>query len=344
MASVSRPFSFWQDREIRFDISGEEYSLRRGELNLDTLEGVEDTKGNNGERGVLLATNLRLLWHCISDPRINLSIGYKCVTAISIHNASSRLRGVTQALYVNTKFNNNRFEFVFTYLVQESPRLFSTVSAVWKAYDSSRMYRDLKLRCAIIQDQELIYIPKEQVMTKLTGVWNLSADQGNLGVMYITNVRVVWFACLAENFNVSIPYIHIIGIKVRDSKFGPAFVLETSQDAGSYVLGFRVDPLERLEGVFKEVSALWEVYGNAPVLGVEYRVESAPRALEQNTVKRVIDGQDVVEHVPVDAFTAYFADVGKKDSDRRPVYHPQLGLAIEKLRDGVSLDDLWSIS
>lgn len=36
-----------------------------------------------------------------------------------------------------------------------------------------------------------------------SGVWNLSSDQGNLGTFYITNVRIVWFANLAENFNVS---------------------------------------------------------------------------------------------------------------------------------------------
>jgi hypothetical protein len=42
------------------------------------------------------------------------------------------------------------------------------------------------------------------------GVWNLSTDQGNLGTFFITNVRVVWFAKLAENFNVSIPFLQMV--------------------------------------------------------------------------------------------------------------------------------------
>ena len=38
-------------------------------------------------------------------------------------------------------------------------------------------------------------------------MWNLSSDQGNLGTFFITNVRLVWHANQAENFNVSIPYM-----------------------------------------------------------------------------------------------------------------------------------------
>ena len=45
---------------------------------------------------------------------------------------------------------------------------------------------------------------------KVDGVWNLSSDQGNLGTFFITNVRVVWHANLAENFNVSIPYLQVM--------------------------------------------------------------------------------------------------------------------------------------
>jgi Bardet-Biedl syndrome 5 protein len=56
------------------------------------------------------------------------------------------------------------------------------------------MYRDLKLRGAIVQDKQVMILPKEQIFTKYNGVWNLSAEQGNLGTFYFTNVRVIWFA------------------------------------------------------------------------------------------------------------------------------------------------------
>ena len=44
-------------------------------------------------------------------------------------------------------------------------------------------------------------------LLQVPGVWNLSSDQGNLGTFFITNVRLVWHANMAENFNVSIPYL-----------------------------------------------------------------------------------------------------------------------------------------
>jgi hypothetical protein len=38
---------------------------RRGEFQIDSMNGVEDTKGNNGERGELRITNLRVVWWAI---------------------------------------------------------------------------------------------------------------------------------------------------------------------------------------------------------------------------------------------------------------------------------------
>lgn len=76
-------------------------------------------------------------------------------------------------------------------------------------------------------------LPDEMIFNKMTGVWNLSTEQGNLGVMYITNVRIVWHAELAFNFNVSLPWIQIKTAKVRDSKLGLAIAIETTNFAGN---------------------------------------------------------------------------------------------------------------
>ena len=40
----------------------------------------------------------------------------------------------------------------------------------------------------------------------------LLSDQGNLGTMIVTNVRIVWFANLNDLFNISIPYIQIASV------------------------------------------------------------------------------------------------------------------------------------
>ncbi|DBA00927.1 TPA: hypothetical protein N0F65_006127 [Lagenidium giganteum] len=335
----------WQDREIRFDISAAAMELRKGEVLIDSINSVEDTKGNNGERGSLEITNLRLLWASHKSIRTNLSIGYSCVQTIKIRTATSKLRGNTQALYVMTKYANSRFEFIFTSLVKASPRLFTTIQAVFRSYETTKLYRELKLRGAIIKDKELTLLPHEQVYTRLNGVWNLSSDQGNLGTFFVTNVRIVWHANLAENFNVSIPYMQINSARIRSSKFGPALVIETTPGSGGYILGFRVDPEERLHELFKEIQSLHQVFSTNPIYGVEYEIEDKPASIDALKQPRKMDDVEIEEDYSssMDAFAAYYAAVNK-NQDRAPVFSKDLGLAIESLPDGFTVNDLWFVN
>lgn len=75
------------------------------------------------------------------------------------------------------------------------------------------------------------------MLLKVNGVWNLFSEQGNLGTFFVTNVRLVWHANLVETFNVSIPYMQIASVRVRESKFGQALVVETHSSSGGYMLG-----------------------------------------------------------------------------------------------------------
>ncbi|OQR98438.1 bardet-Biedl syndrome 5 protein [Achlya hypogyna] len=335
----------WQDREIRFDISSTAMELRKGEVAIDSINSVEDTKGNNGDRGSLEITNLRLLWASHRSARTNLSIGYSCIQSVKIRTATSKLRGSTQALYIMTKYANSRFEFIFTSLVKASPRLFTTVQAVFRSYETTKLYRDLKLRGAIIQDKELRLLPHEQVYTKVIGVWNLSSDQGNLGTFFVTNIRIVWHANLAENFNVSMPYMQIKSARVRNSKFGPALVIETSAGSGGYVLGFRVDPEEKLHELFKEIKSLHAVFSVNPIYGVDYAVEDKPASLDLLKAPRRIDDVEIVqeESSSIDAFAAYYA-AANKNQDRPPAFCKDIGLAVESLPEGIALADLWFVN
>ncbi|CAD7959316.1 unnamed protein product [Amoebophrya sp. A25] len=347
MSSAAVEFEeVWQDREIRFDSAPQIHKLRKGEFQIDSINAVEDTKGNNGERGMLIVTNLRILWTSAKSARTNLSIGFSCVTGINIKLVNSRLRGNTQALFVMTRYNNTRFEFIFTSLVRNSPRLFTTTQAVFKAYDSSKLYRDLKLRGAIIANKELCVLPSEQIFERINGIWNLSSDQGNLGTFTITNVRIVWFAALAENFNVSIPYMQIKSINVRNSKFGQALVLETTPGSGSYILGFRADPVSHLEEIRKQITKLWK--------GLDFTVQKPEDEEDNNTtagkataapvpVPRKEDDIEVVETEEVEASMLYHADGDREYINQEPVFNPEIGLAMEKLKDGVTLEKLWSV-
>lgn len=331
--------------------------MRKGEIEMDSINSVEDTKGNNGERGSLIISNLRMIWVAHKSQRTNLSIGHNCIISTNIRIANSRLRGNTQALYVLTKFNNSRFEFIFTSLVKNSPRLFTTIQAVCRAYETSKLYRDLKLRGAIIRDKTLILLPEEEVFSKVSGVWNLSSDQGNLGTFFITNVRLVWHANLAENFNVSIPYLQMKAIKIRDSKFGHALVIETSPKSGGYVLGFRVDPPEALDQALKEIKSLYSIYSQEPIFGVTCTMDERPADNEeqQQKAERQMDDVEIVEtdERALDVVSAYYADDGSgggggaegaQGAGRDVVFNAELGLAVERLKNGVTVEQLFQFS
>lgn len=332
----------WQDREIKFDQQPSVLKLRRGEFQIDSINSVEDTKGNNGERGILIVTNLRLIWTSAKSARTNLSIGFNSVSSVNIRQVNSKLRGNSQALFVMTRFNSTRFEFIFTSLVKNSPRLFTTVQAVFKSYETTKLYRDLKLRGAIIRDKELVMLPHEQVYEKMGGIWNLSSDQGNLGTFIITNVRTVWFAVLAENFNVSIPYLQMKNINVRNSKFGQALVIETTASSGGYILGFRADPVEHLEQVHTQISNLWRVFSTTPIFGVDFSVEEKQGDAKDNFVPRTEDDVEIIEGDDIEPCLLYQPD-GEKEIDREPVYSNELGLAIERLKEGTTLQSLWTV-
>lgn len=96
----------------------------------------------------------------------------------------------------------------------------------------------------------------------------------------LTNIRVVWFANLANNFNVSLPYMQIKSIRVRESKFGETLVLETFTKSGGYVLGFKVDPHEKLVGLLQELEKFHSLFSKNPIFGVSFAVEAEAPSIQ----------------------------------------------------------------
>ncbi|CAI8013131.1 Bardet-Biedl syndrome 5 protein homolog [Geodia barretti] len=317
--------SVWQDREIRFDSPDSQLQPRAGEVIISHLEEVEDTKGNSRDNGYLYVTNLRVIWTSATQGRVNLSIGLKTISKIQTKRVKS---------------------------VSDNTTMFSSVMAVHRAYLSSSLYREVAMRGALLADRELRLLPQEQLYNKIGGVWNLSSDKGNLGTLYITNVRVAWQCKLNDNFNVSIPYLQMKVVKVRDTKFGVAMVLE----AGNLVLGFKVDPYETLKKIVKEIQSLHQVYSSSPIFGVEYSTADeweGPTPPTTDTIQEDVElvgtkedissCESIFSNIFVLFIAAYLADPHKR-KDREPVYSHELGLAIEALPDGYSISDLWQIS
>ncbi|WKX99520.1 hypothetical protein Q1695_014419 [Nippostrongylus brasiliensis] len=343
----------WQDKEIRFDVDHRMLRLVPGEVQIDRVDMVEDTKGNNGDRGVMRITNLRIIWYASSMPRINLSIGYSNITGLQSREVASKVRGTeVEALYVMARAPNSstKFEFIFTAMTSGMhSKMFNTVNSVHRAYETTKLYRELKMRGAIVDDSaNLKLLPLEQLVEKVTGVWNLSTDQGTLGCFVITNIRLVWFASTNSLYNVSVPYLQLFCCRIRESKFGLALVIETTTQSGEYVLGFRIDPSERLQQVCTAIQALHRASNLRPIFGVTFHKDKPPspreNSVEQgNEQDEEGDGSEQ-KQLRTDAFAAYFSDGATASEERRPpVFSDELGLAVEQLKPGFTITDLWNI-
>lgn len=420
---ITKTFSFWQDREIRFDSALSVLQLRDNTEDVyATFNDVEDTKGNNGHSGVLLVTNLRLIWWCTQRSNLNLSIGYYCIQKLTVQETESKLAGgTTESLTISAKFGTSRFQFLFSIVhvgadgrgggaaakgggsdlaapaktcerrstqlqkaasAATQQRLHATIHAVWSAYESTRVYRELRVRGAVVQNGNVVLLRGEQVISRNPSVTNVGKEEGNLGTFIVTNIRVVWFAAAAEVLNASVPYLQFTGLRSQQSSFGQTLVIETSSYASNYVLGFRVDSEAKLNEMYAEISSLWRAWTARPILGIQVELQntmSAPLLQDVlsdedssktgqisrqarvwdalvrantgasgcgggNMTERQIEGQNVVQDTPSDAFAAYYADEGQKGADRRPVYEPSIGLAVEKLRKGTTIQSLWNTS
>ncbi|GIQ88197.1 Bardet-Biedl syndrome 5 protein, partial [Kipferlia bialata] len=136
-------------------------------------------------------------------------IGWDCVLALTIQTAKSRIQGIVRALFVHCKINGVEYEFTFS-AGKQSPKLFSTLQTVHRSYDSTRVYRRIKLRGALFNRKELKMLPFEESVSVHKGVWNLFSTKGSLGIMHITTLRVD-----VDGLQVPFPFDRVFPEQVR---------------------------------------------------------------------------------------------------------------------------------
>ena len=74
-------------------------------------------------------------------------------------------------------------------------------------------------------------------------------------------------------------------VRLRESKFGMALVIESSELSGGYILGFRIDPLEKLQEIQREIASLHKLYSATPIFGVEYETKVSQKQCNVILVK-----------------------------------------------------------
>lgn len=43
--------------------------------------------------------------------------------------------------------------------------------------------------------------------------------------------------------------------------------------SGNYVLGFKIDPEDKLKDTYKEINSLYKVFSSSPIFGVDFEFE-----------------------------------------------------------------------
>jgi hypothetical protein len=112
--------------------------------------------------------------------------------------------------------------------------------------------------------------------------------------VYLTNVRLAWFAINNEAFNISIPWICIKAIKRKDVKGVPSMIVETKGQAGGYIVGYRGPDVEK---VLVEASKMLQFFIESPVLGVEMEFsDMSLRRSPSTAITQFDEDVEIVDH------------------------------------------------
>lgn len=331
----------WQDRDVKIDLTAVMYELRAGEILAGKWMSVEDIKENQRIKGVLSLTNLRLLWHASAAPRVNLSIGIDCIITIDNRHTKSKIEGLVEVVKVLTQCGEERREFAFKCTYKTSRGISSTLKAVHKSYKDTNAYRILSIRNPLVKSIQIL--AREHICTNVPGVCNLTEDQGFIGVMTITNLRIFWIALNNNLHNVSLPFLQIKNVSMHNSKFGKALTFESAIVSKGYKFGFRMDPESLMKEVFKEVKRLIETYRHKPDFGVDVMNTNTETDMQDEEDENWREDNCVIDarYDGRDVFSVLYkaGDGGEGDVE----YNEELGLMMETLPPGVELQQLCRV-
>jgi Bardet-Biedl syndrome 5 protein len=112
--------------------------------------------------------------------------------------------------------------------------------------------------------------------------------------------------------------------------------------------GFRIDPVERLDDVLKEATKLHSVFSTTPIFGVDFNFENEAPSIQELLQPRVEEDTELVEdQEDVHALAAYYVE-GHGDDDEATKHESiqfdtRLGLAVEGMQEGVTIESLWRV-
>ncbi|XP_077972965.1 BBSome complex member BBS5-like [Styela clava] len=335
----------WNDVTIGFHIEKRHLDMNPGEFVIGEFSNITNQRRIRSDvKGNIIVTNLRIIWHEQNDIKVNLSIGFDCIREFRKDIQRSRLHNGT--LFTIHVISQTVFPYIFLLQALEERTftdLYQAVTNIHRAYRTSKIYRTLVLRGLVIKDGEFQILQNEHLIRTVDGFWNLSGDMGNLGKLYITNIRIVWVSNINDHHSASIPYLQIKRLIVRNSKFGSAMAVDINWSRGNFVYGFQTSPLEELKKITDEINILMNAYLVNPIYGIF--VEGGLCAEEHNEVIESTSEEDAENDPTFEqaALEECYWDNKLLHEPGPPTYSHELGLAIETLPKGKTIQSLWNV-
>jgi len=226
-----------------------------------------------------------------------------------------------------------------------------------------------RLRTAIIRDGSLLLLPHETVIATIPRVSNASTASPTLGTLHLTSIRLVWHAASNDAFNLSVPHTRIARVyhfNNNSAASNALLVVQTRAAPGEpagHKLGFFPDTDRALPALVEQIGKVFLLYAARPELGIDTVIDDRRAVADPSSVaaKRVEDDLRVLAPGEAesavaggagggsgggggfDALAAFYAD-GPIDLDREPEYNADLGLAVERMREGMEIADLWQVT
>ena len=348
--------SLWQDRQVLFDVSKSEFVFRQGEEAYKTMSNIEDLKGSN-EIGTFIFTNLRLIWYNNKNPKINQSIGYDCIENIEKNSVDSMMTGQSKLLKIFCRCDKNRYELNYRSSSESSHDPYTNLTNVLKLYEQGRMYREIKQNNENIcdkTDKSIILLKDEKIIETIKKISLESNNDDSNGILYKTNIRLIWVNDKNSSLNLSIPWIQISSIRGEmNDKFGISVRIKLTKiyNNESYLFYSKegIITKEFCENLSSNMNKMLE----NPILSISLRKNDNNESSKDKFKEKIgkiadmVYGQEEISEKNEEdqAGMIYLINEGrnKQNNINNIEFSKELGIACEKLPDKVSISDLWKI-
>lgn len=204
---------YWQDQECRFNLSKTSLACISGERIVSQIHDFQSKTQLGSNSGSLTLTNLRLIWQSTSDITVNISIGLNTIQ--NIHSVTANNKFQNYILLINCITKSKYFDFTFEIankLVNQTTtnKFIESLLNIQQSYDSTRSYREIKIRGEIFSNLSVCYLTNEEKYELIPNIKFKDGGNMTFGSFIITNVRIIWYSQSSYQHNMSIPFYSIV--------------------------------------------------------------------------------------------------------------------------------------